>query len=142
MASLGENTPSQRPVALTKPCQFGRYSQVFRNAPQTPDCVVVDAARIEPVSTPKFPANREINREFCGFWRLAAILTPNRRAGSMVYNQIPYATEQGIFKRVSGKFFKEQGILTRDTSILNFEQPQPGHCRAVEDEAAHASRRC
>jgi hypothetical protein len=22
--------------------------------------------------TPKFPANREINREFCGFWRLAA----------------------------------------------------------------------
>jgi hypothetical protein len=87
-------------------------------------CVVADALWIEPVSTPKFPANREINREFCGFWRLAAILTPNRRAGSMVYNQIPYATEQGIFKRVSGKFFKEQGILTRDTSILNFEQPQ------------------
>ena len=28
------------------------------------DCVVVDAARIEPVSTGKFPANREIYREF------------------------------------------------------------------------------
>jgi hypothetical protein len=73
------------------------------------DCVVADALWIEPVSTPKFPANREINREFCGFWRLAAILTPNRRAGSMVYNQIPYATEQGIFKRVSGKSFQGTG---------------------------------
>jgi hypothetical protein len=72
-------------------------------------CVVADALWIEPVSTPKFPANREINREFCGFWRLAAILTPNRRAGSMVYNQIPYATEQGIFKRVSGKSFPGTG---------------------------------
>ena len=26
--------------------------------------VVVDAARIEPVSTPKFPASREFSREF------------------------------------------------------------------------------
>jgi hypothetical protein len=30
------------------------------------DCVVVDAASIEPVSTVKFPANREKNREFRG----------------------------------------------------------------------------
>jgi hypothetical protein len=50
------------------------------------NCVVVDAAWIEPVSTAKFPANRENNREFCGFWRSAAILTPNRRASSMVSN--------------------------------------------------------
>jgi hypothetical protein len=44
---------------------------------------------------------------------------------SMVCNQIPYATEQGIFKRVSGKIFKEQGIFVPDASILNFKQPQP-----------------
>jgi hypothetical protein len=43
----------------------------------------------------------------------------------MVCNRIPYATEQGIFKRVSGKIFKEQGIFVPDASILNFEQPQP-----------------
>jgi hypothetical protein len=36
--------------------------------------VVVDAAWIEPVSIAKFPANREINREFCRFRRSAAIL--------------------------------------------------------------------
>jgi hypothetical protein len=28
------------------------------------DCVVADAVQVEPVSTLKFPANREINREF------------------------------------------------------------------------------
>src|SRR5262249_52314274 len=28
------------------------------------DCVVADAVQYEPVSSPKFPANREINREF------------------------------------------------------------------------------
>jgi hypothetical protein len=57
----------------------------------------------------KFPANREINREFCGNRPSAGILTPNRRANSMVCNQIPYATEQGIFKRVSGKIFQGTG---------------------------------
>jgi hypothetical protein len=29
------------------------------------DCVVADAVDLEPVSASKFPANREINREFC-----------------------------------------------------------------------------
>jgi hypothetical protein len=28
-----------------------------------------------------------------------------------------------------GKFFKEQGIFTRNASILNFEQPQPPYTR-------------
>jgi hypothetical protein len=31
------------------------------------DCVVVAAVDLEPVSTAKFPANREINREFFNF---------------------------------------------------------------------------
>jgi len=31
------------------------------------DCVVADAVQREPVSTPKFPANRENNREFFNF---------------------------------------------------------------------------
>jgi hypothetical protein len=83
--------------------------QTERRTPGRVENMVADALWIEPVSTPKVPANREINREFCGFWRLAAILTPNRRAGSMVYNQIPYATEQGIFKRVSGRSFPGTG---------------------------------
>jgi hypothetical protein len=31
------------------------------------DCVVATAVMVEPVSTPKFPANREKNRKFFNF---------------------------------------------------------------------------
>src|SRR6516162_2385315 len=36
-------------------------------SPFVQDCVVADAVAVEPVSQVKFPANREINREFCQF---------------------------------------------------------------------------
>ena len=52
--------------------------------PQPPECVVVDALQIEPVSKLKFPANREINREFCRFRPSCTIFAPNRRANSVV----------------------------------------------------------
>jgi hypothetical protein len=57
----------------------------------------------------KFPAKREINREFCSFQASGAILASNRQAYSKACNGIPYATEQGIFKRVSGKIFQGTG---------------------------------
>jgi hypothetical protein len=41
-----------------------------------------------------------------------AILTSSQRVNSMPSSRIPYATEQGISKRVSGKVFEEQGIAT------------------------------
>jgi hypothetical protein len=65
--------------------------------------VVADAVLIEPVSTPKFPANREINREFRRIRLLGAILKADTRANSEACSKIPYSTEQGIFA-------KEQGI--------------------------------
>jgi hypothetical protein len=86
------------------------------------DCVVVDAACIEPVSTSKFPANREINSEFRGNRPSAAILGTQSASQTQSFTaRIPCATEQGIFKLYQGKFFDEQGIFTRDASILNFE---------------------
>jgi hypothetical protein len=48
-------------------------------------------------------ANREIYKEFCKFWLSTAILAPNRLANSIGYGQIPYATEQGISFRGTGK---------------------------------------
>jgi hypothetical protein len=36
-------------------------------AGENPDCVVANAVTVEPVSTAKFPANREKNREFLNF---------------------------------------------------------------------------
>jgi hypothetical protein len=64
----------------------------------------------EPVCEAKFPANREINREFLKFRLFSAILAPNQRANSVSYNKIPYATEQGINSNKQGITFEEQGI--------------------------------
>ena len=66
--------------------------------------MVADAVAVEPVSTPKFPANREINREFYQIRPPCEISKANTRAISMPFSQIPYATEQGIISA-------EQGIL-------------------------------
>jgi hypothetical protein len=65
--------------------------------------LVADAVAVEPVSTPKFPANREINREFHQIRSLGAILKADTQTNSEACTKIPYATEQGIFA-------KEQGI--------------------------------
>jgi hypothetical protein len=72
--------------------------------------VVVDAVTYEPVSTPEFPANREINREFREIRLLGAILHGSTRANSEACSEIPYSAEQGIFA-------KEQAICTREQGI-------------------------
>jgi len=66
--------------------------------------VAEDAVLIGPVSKPEFPDNREFNREFFKFGPFAAILAPNRPANSIGCSIIPYATEQGIFCRLTGNF--------------------------------------
>jgi hypothetical protein len=58
----------------------------------------------------KFPANREINREFRQIRPSAAILAPSQQANPMACSKIPYATEQGIFLTEQGIFAEEQGI--------------------------------
>jgi hypothetical protein len=58
--------------------------------------LVVDAVIVEPVSTPKFPANRDINREFRQIRSLCKILNADTRAISKAFGQITYATELGI----------------------------------------------
>src|SRR5262249_38755721 len=59
----------------------------------------------------KFPANREINREFRKFRASAAIFASNQRANSKACGQIPYATEQGTFAAITGNFFAITGNL-------------------------------
>jgi hypothetical protein len=67
---------------------------------------------VEPVSTPKFPANREINREFHQIGPLCKILKADTRADSKASSEIPYATEQGIILAEQGILVQEQGIFT------------------------------
>jgi len=57
----------------------------------------------------KFPANREINREYYRIQLFTAILVPSRRVNSMVCRRIPYATEQGIIDRAAGKISRRTG---------------------------------
>ena len=53
--------------------------------------------------------NRENNREFCKIRTSNTIFVSDQRADSTAYSQIPYAKEQGIFKYVSGNFFRGTG---------------------------------
>jgi hypothetical protein len=72
--------------------------------------MVADAVPVEPVSTVKFPANREINREFCQIRLLGAIFPADTRANSKAWSEIPYSAEQGIFAKEQGICPREQGI--------------------------------
>jgi hypothetical protein len=80
--------------------------------------MVADAVTIEPVSTPKFPANREKNREFCRIRPLCAILKADKRASSETCSEIPYATKQGIIFVEQGIPAQEQGILPAKIKVI------------------------
>jgi hypothetical protein len=72
--------------------------------------MVADAVDLEPVSASKFPANREINREFCKIWRSDPNLRDWTPAKPMACSEIPYAAEQGIFVQEQGICAQEQRI--------------------------------
>jgi hypothetical protein len=59
-------------------------------------------------SAPKFPANREKNRELLRTWPSRRFFAPSRRTNSMAWSRIPYESEQGII-------LAEQGISARET---------------------------
>jgi hypothetical protein len=61
-----------------------------------------DAVSCEPVSEHQFPTNWEINREFRRIRPYITVFASDQAAESITYGRIPYATEQGIFKRVTG----------------------------------------
>jgi hypothetical protein len=63
-----------------------------------------------PSPLPKFPANREKNREFHRIRTFGAILKADTRANSKASSEIPYAAKQGIISA-------EQGILAQEQRI-------------------------
>ena len=72
--------------------------------------MVGDAVAVEPVSTPKFSANREINREYFNFRPARGSEGSYRLMITQALSQIPYVTEQGII-------LVEQGILCRNRNF-------------------------
>jgi hypothetical protein len=75
--------------------------------------VVVDAGRIEPVSTSNSLITGKITGNFENFGPSAAIFASDRPGNSNGYDQIPYATEQGIFGGGTGNFLTLTGKLYR-----------------------------
>jgi hypothetical protein len=73
--------------------------------------VVADAVAVEPVSTVKFPANREKNREFYKIAASGAPETLNSAAVAGLPMQIPYSTKQGIISAEQGILPQEQGFF-------------------------------
>src|SRR5256885_16419944 len=63
----------------------------------------------EPVSALNSLLTGKITGNFPESGRPIAIFGSDQRADSITYSRIPYATEQGIFKCVSGNFFQETG---------------------------------
>src|SRR5262249_47734785 len=61
------------------------------NAPQRPDCVADDAVSCEPVSAPNSLLTGKLTGNFAKSGSLSRFLSP-RRANSMAYSGIPYAT--------------------------------------------------
>jgi hypothetical protein len=79
--------------------------------------VVADAVVFEPVSTAKFPANREKNREFRRIHPLGVKLKADTRPNIGACSEIPYATEQRNILEEQGIPVDEQGILPAKTTI-------------------------
>jgi hypothetical protein len=58
--------------------------------------MVADAVVVEPVSTPRFPANREINTEYFNSKHSSHLRWLTSPMISLILSKVPYATEQGI----------------------------------------------
>lgn len=71
--------------------------------------MVADAVAVKPVSTTKFPANREMNRDYFDFGAVFRSDAPVRPMISGPWSQIPCSSEQGIFEQEQGIFRVDQG---------------------------------
>ena len=71
--------------------------------------MVADAVVVEPVSTLKFPANREKNREFYDFRASGAPKALNNTVVTGLPVRIPCSTEQGIIFVETGKLGARTG---------------------------------
>jgi hypothetical protein len=104
--------------------------------------VADDAVLIGPVSGLKFPANREIYRDFRGFGPNSVILASIQPATSKACSQIPYTSEQGIFLPKQGIPSSEQGIFwaeqTSQIFCFAWHGPLNGLKRATNGAAARA----
>jgi hypothetical protein len=83
--------------------------EVFVPAFAARECVVVDAGRIEPVSTSNSLLSGKRTGNFAETGLPRGCFAPNRLPNSVAYNEIPYGTEQGIIWCEQGNFLQRTG---------------------------------
>ena len=117
MALHSWNSVSRDQSLDEQPRGLRGYLRLPGKSPVAADCVVADAVIVEPVSTPKFPANREINREFGRIRPRRRFTVVSRQTNSMLCSRIPYANKQGFDLTEQGLSTQEQGILSAKIKI-------------------------
>jgi len=100
-------------AVVQKPRRFGAFRTPAGNLRTRRTAWWRTQSKSNPSPLAKFPANREINREFRKIRLLNPILNADTRTNSEPCTQIPYSTEQGIFAKEQGICAREQGIWTR-----------------------------
>src|SRR5260370_16467731 len=91
--------------------QIAGYLSETRKHRFASDCVVVDAAWIEPVSTSNSLLAGNLAGNFLKKGPPRAILASKTITASIAYERIPCLTEQGISFRAQGIFSSYNGIL-------------------------------
>jgi hypothetical protein len=85
---------------------FARFSRETQNVFKNRDLLATGLQ-------PEFPDNREINREFCEFWRLAATagrpLNQFRQYVDGTLGKFPACREQGFFVHGTGNSSRRTG---------------------------------
>ena len=107
----------RRRVWVGRPARCPPASSIRAQGDLTAWLTMQSAANQSPPT--KFPANREINREFCSIRPAAAISTPGQPVNSTAFSRIPCATEQGIFTCLSGNFFRGTGKFNQQPGIAS-----------------------
>ena len=95
------NPPPDR-VLARQPPEMSRSFKWANTASYQPEWVVADAVVVEPVSTSKFPADREKNKEFCKSGAPDAIFAHSRPANSVLCSKIPYEMGREFFGKIDG----------------------------------------
>src|SRR5476649_819930 len=101
-------------ISTRKSPEVGGLRGSIRDFGDYEDCVVADAVAVEPVSTPKFLANREINMDFCQIRTLCDLLKANTRAIQRLSAKFPVRQNRELF-RWSREFYARTGNFAGQT---------------------------
>ena len=113
-------SPANSAENVAWPHSSNRTSYAFGRPDWLADCAV----RYEPVSAPKFPANRELNREFCrtpGLSTTSLMPSPGEQIQRLA-GEFPTQRNREFQTRVTGEFSRNREFSTL-AGIVGIQPP-------------------